>query len=190
MRYLPISGLPLMDEEEASEEVADIFGTMKRELQMPFISNLDRAIANSPGMLATNWAWLSSFYRHTILPQSLTFMILYTVAHVKHCQYCSSAHTVTCRTLGVDEATLEALIQDLNSVAPQRIQEIIRFAVKCATKPQTLVEADYDRVREQGISEEEMVEIVIIAAAANYFDTIADALKVPVDAMIAEALGG
>ena len=72
---------------------------------------------------------------------------------------------------------LEALVRDLDTVAPKRTQEIIKFAVRCALDPQGLTEADYDRVRDQGLSDEEIVEIIGWAALAMYNDTLADAMK-------------
>jgi alkylhydroperoxidase family enzyme len=57
------------------------------------------------------------------------------------------------------------------------VQEIIKFAVRCALSPQGLTEADYDKVREQGVSDEELVEIIGWAAIAMYNDTISDSLK-------------
>jgi alkylhydroperoxidase family enzyme len=52
-----------------------------------------------------------------------------------------------------------------------------------------VVAEDFDRVREQGITDEELVEIILVAAAANYVDTLADTFKIEVDPMVTEALG-
>ena len=79
--------------------------------------------------------------------------------------------------MGVDEEMLEALVKDLDAVKPQRLREIINFAVNCALKPQGLTETDYDRMRGQGVSEEELLEIVAWAALAMYNNTLADAMK-------------
>jgi alkylhydroperoxidase family enzyme len=66
----------------------------------------------------------------------------------------------------------------------------VGFARKCATDRHSLVDADYENLREQGISDEEIVEIVSLAALGNYLDTIADSLKLEVDEAIAQALQG
>ena len=117
-------------------------------------------------------------------------MILYTVAAANKCNYCGSIHKVTCRTVGIDEDTLAALDSDLAGLSPRRVQAIVAFAKKCATDRQSLVDADYDSIREQGVSDEEMVEIISLAALGNYLDTLADSLKVEVDEAIAQALQG
>jgi hypothetical protein len=35
MNYLPISGLPMIEEDEATEEVAQIYAEIKRDMQVP-----------------------------------------------------------------------------------------------------------------------------------------------------------
>jgi uncharacterized peroxidase-related enzyme len=183
------SGLPIIEEEEATGDVARIYAEIKRDLQVPVVPNYAKAVAVSPAVLAIYWDFQRNFYQHTTLPQALTSMILYTIAETSNCEYCSATHELTCRTLGIDEETLSKLVEDLGNVSPQRIRAIIEFALKVVQDPQGLVPEDYERVREQGVTDEELVEIILIAAIGKYNDTLADALKIDVEPIVAEALG-
>lgn len=189
MHYSTMSDLPIIEEEEASGEVAHIYAEIKRDMQLPVVPNIMKALAVSPAALAIYWDFNRSFYKYTTLPESLTSMILYTIAESGKCEYCSAVHELTCRTLGIDEETLSRLVEDLGNVSPQRIRVIIEFALKASHAPKSLVAEDYERVREQGVTEEELVEIILIAAIGKYSDTLADALKIEVDSLVAEALG-
>lgn len=189
MNYLPISGIPIVEEDEAPAEVARIYEEIKRDMQVPFVPNFMKAWAISPAALTIQWESFRSFLQHTTLPESLTAMIHFTIARSNHCEYCSATNELTCRTLGIDEETLTALVEDLGNVSPERIRAIIAFALKVAHNPKGLGAEDYDQVREQGVSDEELTEIILIAALGNYFDTLADALKIQVDAPVAAALG-
>ena len=189
MLYSDVSDLPLIEEQEATGEVAQIYADFKRELQIPFVSNMMQGLAISPAALSIHWAFTQSFFKHTTIPQSLTAMILFAIAETGNCEYCSAGNELTCRTLGIDEETLSALVEDIGNVSPQRIAAIIEFALKVSHDPQGLVAEDYERVREQGITDEELVEIILIAAIGNYSDTLADALKIEVESMVSEALG-
>ena len=189
MDYLPISGIPMIEEDEATDEVAEIYAEIKRDMQLPFVPNFMKAVAISPAALTIQWHSFRSFIQHTTMPQSLVAMIHFTIAKSNHCQYCSANNELTCRTLGIDEETLTKLVEDLGNVSPKRIRAIIEFSLKVAHDPRGLVAEDYDRVREQGVTEEELVEIILLAALGNLGDTMADALKVKVDAPVAEALG-
>jgi uncharacterized peroxidase-related enzyme len=189
MHYSTMSDLPMIEEKEAADEVARIYAEVKREIQIPFVPNAIKTLAVSPAALAIHWDFYRSFLEHTTMPQSLTAMILFTIAKTGNCEYCSASNELVCRTLGIDEETLTRLVEDLGNVSPQRIRVIIEFALKASLHPQSLVAADYERVREQGVTDEELTEIILIAAVGKYLDTLADALKIEVDSMVAEALG-
>lgn len=189
MNYLAISGLPMIEEDETTAEIGQIYADVKRDLEVPFVPNFFKALAVSPAALRIAAESFRSLSQHTTLPQSLIAMIHFTIATSKKCEYCSATNELACRTLGIDEETLAALVKDLGNVSPRRVQAIIEFAVKAALYPQLLVAEDYDRVRAQGVTDEELVEILVMAAFGNFGDTLADGLKIKIDAPIAEALG-
>jgi len=81
------------------------------------------------------------------------------------------------------------LAKDLDNVSPKRLRAIIQFALQCALDPQGLTAADYERVREQGISDDELAQIIFLAALANFNDTLADSFKIEVEPGVLEALG-
>ena len=188
MINLPISGLPMIEESEATEEVAQLYEEGKRVLEMPFVPNIAKAIAISPSVLKMVIDVYRTFFQNVTLPQSLLAMISYCIPVAKNCKYCAANGELTCRTIGIDEDTLEMLAKDLGNVSPKRVRAVIQFALQCALDPQSLTAEDYERVRAQGVSDEELVEIIFIAAVANFSDTMADALKIEVDEEIVEAL--
>jgi uncharacterized peroxidase-related enzyme len=188
MAYVPKNGLPFIEEEEATGEVAEIYEEMKREMQMPFVPNMMKVLAGSPEALTFSWKMVFASVQHRTLPDALISMISYTISTKSNCLYCSSGNELTCRMLGVDQDTLDKLVKDLENLNPERVQAIIDFALKVAEHPQELVRADYDKVRDQGVMDNEIVEIIVTAAAAVYADIVADALQIEVDGMTQMAL--
>ncbi|HIF10173.1 MAG TPA: hypothetical protein EYQ81_10260 [Sneathiellales bacterium] len=183
-----MSVLEMIEPQDAQGEVAEIYGDIQREMGIPFVPNLDKALALAPNALRGTWEAVRNVFLRTSLPMSLAMMILFKVAATNKCNYCGSLHKANCMASGVDADMLEALENDLESLSPLRVQAIVKFAEKCAAAPHSLTDGDYDAVRSQGVSDEEIVEIVTLAALGNYLDTIADALKLEVDDMIAQAL--
>jgi len=177
MKYLPISKLPVTEEEAATGEIAEIFDEFRVVFGSPTVGVGNLAAAISPATLISGLRLFHDFMQRATLPPALLFMIHYTISATKNCQCCSAGFKHACRSVGVDEEMLDALIKDLNAINPKRVREIIKFAVQCALNPQSLTEADYDRVRDQGVSDEELVEIIGWAALAMYNDTLADAMK-------------
>ncbi len=189
MERSAISGLPMVEESDASGEVAGIFAEARQMMQVPFVPNILKGLAISPAALTIYWQAFRAFFQHSTLPQALSAMILYAIAERNHCQYCSAGHEMTCRMLGIDEETLDQLVKDLGNVSPERVREIIRFALKVNSDPQSLAAEDYDRVRAEGVTDEELAEIILMAAIGRMGDTLADGLKIAVDRMALETLG-
>lgn len=188
MGTIAANGLQPVEENEATGEVAAIYEEIKREMMLTEVPNLFKALAISPAALAIEWATFRALYTYGTLPQSLSAMILYAVAEQNECQYCSASHELTCRTLGIDEETLNKLIHDLPHLSPERIRGTIQFALKVARSPKLLEREDYDAMRSQGVSDEELVEIIQLASLGSSGDVLADALKIDVDPAVTEAL--
>jgi alkylhydroperoxidase family enzyme len=68
------------------------------------------------------------------------------------------------------------------------VQAIVSFGVKAAMAPNDMTDADYDKLRNMGISDSEIVEIVALAGLGVYLNFVADALKIDVDDMIKQGL--
>jgi uncharacterized peroxidase-related enzyme len=189
MQYLPESDLHPVGETEATGTVAQIYADIKRDFQFPYLPNMMQTLAVSPAALTAAWGLYGGFLLNTTLPRALTSMILYTVAASRDCEYCTVINEFACRNLGLDEESLRMLVEDLGNVTPERIRAIIAFALKVSHDPQGLVAEDFERLREHGVTDEEVVEIALNAAMATFFDILADSLKVEVDPMVAQWFG-
>jgi len=187
MNQLPISQLPIMEEQEATGEIKQIFDDIRREMEVPFVPVIYKVLATSPMALTSTWETLRNVQLRSTLPPSLVNMIGLAVSSTNRCPYCTTYFKISCKTLGVDEETLEALASDFEVLSPRRVQEVIKFAVKCAATPLDLTQADYERVREVGVSDEELLEIVALAAVCNFTNTLARALKVQTDPLFVQA---
>jgi len=185
---LATNKLPIVDEEEATGDVARVFAEVKRDLQVPYVPNWGKALAVSPAALAIHWDFQRSFYQRTTLPRTLIAMILYTIAETGKCEYCSALNEMYCRTMGIDGQMLSALVKDLGNVSPQRIRVIIAFALKAARNAREMDAEDFDRLREQGVTDDEIMEILLVAAMSRYTNTLSDALQIDVDPAVTETL--
>ena len=188
MTYIPENGFTLITEDAADDEVATLYADYKRYSQSPHVPNIMQMLGNNTGVLQMNIEMYQSVFSHLSLPMTLMAMIHFTVAHHANCEYCAATNELMCRTLGVDDATLAALSEELGEVNPERVRVIIEFALKVAEKSQQLTREDYDTVRDEGVSDEELVEIIYVTGLAVFNDIMADAFKVEVDDPIQQAL--
>src|SRR5262245_8562301 len=100
MSYAPISKLPVVDEQTATGEVAEIFDDIRRTLGVPTAGIPYRICGNSPAVTVASWGVFHNFMERTTLPPPLLFMIHYTISAARKCQWCSGAFKVTCRSVG------------------------------------------------------------------------------------------
>ena len=189
MNFLPISGFPIIEPENADPETAQQFAEIQREVDLPYIPSWAKTTIISPSVFTTYLEMVRAINRNLSLPQALVPMILYCIATARNCTYCSASNELYCRTLGIDEEALEMLAKDLDNVSPHRLRAIIQFAMQCAFDPQGLTAVDYDRVRQQGVSDDEMLQIIFVAALANFNDTLADSVKIEIEPVVLESLG-
>lgn len=179
----------MIGENEATGEVAEIFNEVRQVFQMPFVPNSARTFANSLNALRINWESVKALYSRITLPFSLVAMINYVVSEQRNCEYCSANNELLCRNLGIDEETLAMVASDLGNVNPQRVRVIIEFAVKMDFDPHSITHEDFDKMRDMGVSDDEILEIVLIVANIVGAILIADTLKVPVESAVYAGLG-
>jgi uncharacterized peroxidase-related enzyme len=182
--------IPFISPDEADPDIAEVYAEIQHITEVPIVSNVWQILGNSLCALTGSWQLFSNLYLQGNLPMTLKALILFSVASAHHCRYCGAIHEVTCRFLGIEEANLEAIVQDLGRLTPERMRKIIQFAIRCADEPHALKEEDYAQIRNYGISDSEIVEIISLAAMGSYFDIIAEASKLEVDNYLQELLPG
>jgi uncharacterized peroxidase-related enzyme len=102
------------------------------------------------------------------MSEALKEMIFVAISAAAECAYCEAAHLAFCRILTVDPETSTNLVHNIDALKPPRTRDIVRLAVKAGTEPKSLVKADYDLLRGNGLSDEEIIEIVAMSAFARY----------------------
>ena len=172
---------PLIDEATAQGDVARIFADFRRTKGTAFVPNFFKTLANAPAAMEGTWNVYRDVGNRGLLPTALKEMLFVAISAARNCQYCTTAHLAFCALLGVDPATLTLLETNIEAIEPQRTRAVIQFAVHCATDPASLTQADYDRLRGQGITDAELIEIVAMTAFSVYATIVADALKVDID---------
>jgi hypothetical protein len=105
MPLSPLTGLPIVTEDEAEGEIAELYREVKRVLHMPIVPNFMTALGASAPALKF-WTILTETMIETLtLPQAFQPIIFYAVAAHANCEYCSASNEVQCRMLGMDEDT-------------------------------------------------------------------------------------
>jgi uncharacterized peroxidase-related enzyme len=173
--------LPTIQEINAEEEVKRIFVEIRREKRLPFVPNFFKTLALAPKSLQATWTAYRGITTSGALPEALKEMIFVAISVARDCKYCEAAHMAFCSLLRVEPVDLAALVQNIDMLRPERTRDIIRFSVKCALEPRSLEKSDYAKLKEHGINDSEIVEVVAMCGFAMYAITVADVLRLDID---------
>jgi uncharacterized peroxidase-related enzyme len=154
----------------------------------PSFPNFFKTLAHAPQALEATWTAYRGTTTRGALPEALKEMIFVAISVARDCKYCKAAHLAFCSLLNVEAEDLAALTENIDALRPERTRDIIRFSVKCALEPRNLEPSDYARLRQQGITDNEIIETVAMCGFAMYAITVADALKLDIDAEAANIL--
>ncbi len=175
--------IPALEPEDASPEVRAVYADFQRRMGFPAAPNFIKAQGHSLAVSAGTWGLVSNVLVGGALPRTLKEMLFVAISHDRQCRYCEAAHIACCRMLGVDAKAVEAVIEQLGTLEPETTRRILTFGLKCARNPQSLDDADFASLKDVGLTNTEIVEVISMAGLAVYANIMADATGVSNDAM-------
>lgn len=171
----------------APAEVAEIYRHFTKQMGYPDVPSFITTLGGSPALVEGTCTLVENLLLQGTLPRATKELIFLAVATDRECEYCKEAHTACCRMLGVEDETIDAVRNGLRGELPGRIREILLFSIKCAAAPEELAEEDFALLRQHGLTQQQMLEVIAISALAVYTTIIADATLLEPDAMFSAA---
>lgn len=175
--------IPTLEPANAPNDVQEIYSDFQRRMGFPSAPNFIKTQGHSLAVVQGTWGLVQNVLVSGRLPRTLKEMMFSAISKDRGCRYCEAAHLACCRMLGVDSRTIEKVVTDLDAITPEKARDIILFGIKCARDPQSLDDADYERLRSHGLAQGEIVEIIAMSALAVYANVIADATGMEADEM-------
>jgi uncharacterized peroxidase-related enzyme len=101
--------------------------------------------------------------------------------------YCMAAHCKFLRDACDDESTMRAVAADPSGADLDAIDRaVMDFATQVARDASSVAAADVQRLRDHGLGDPEIVDVVLAVAARAFFTKVLDALGVQADAQLGE----
>lgn len=168
-----ISLFPVAGEGDWTDDQWRLFGKVVERLG--FVPNVMRAFAWRPERFGRWFAHYSELMKGTeTLPAVEREMIAVAVSMANGCLYCLTSHGASLRdqigdpVLG-DRITLDYRRADLD----ERHRAMLDYAVKLTKTPLDCEESDLERLRALGFTEEDVWDIIEIAAMFNFTNRLA-----------------
>ena len=175
--------IPVLPPEQAPEESKAVYDEFYRRMSFPAPPNFITTQGHSPTAARGTWELVRNVLVSGEIARWKKELIFVAISHDRQCHYCEAAHLACCRMLGVDPGTIERLVRDMTMIPDPVLRDMVGFAVKCARDPQSLDNSDYHVLKDRGLSQSAIVELVAMSALAVYANIMADATAIEPDKM-------
>jgi uncharacterized peroxidase-related enzyme len=146
--------------------------------KLGFVPNVLRLYALRPlHLLAWNAHYEELMKGDSGLSKAEREMIAVVVSIANDCRYCIAAHSAALRKLTKDAALADQVAVDHRSAAiPERTKAALDYAFKLTREPATMTDADVQRLRDAGWSDEDVMDIAEVTAMFNMSNRMASGL--------------
>ena len=140
-----------------------------------YVANYTSAFSLRPDVYRA-WQNLLSSIRSRMRLRRYELVTL-AAAQALKCTYCMLAHGSVLRKNFFGPAELAAIARDFRSAGlPSEEIALMEFAQKVTLEPSQTTQRDFDLLREKGLSDEEILDIVLTVTARNFMSKTLDAL--------------
>ena len=172
-------------ESESTDDLAEYY--RKQRSAWGFLPNYAGAFSTRPDV-AQAWNLLNSTIRDGMDRRRFELATI-AAARALRSTYCTAAHSKFLRDVCGDEESLQSIAADPSGAGlAAQDRAVYEFATKVATDAASIVLADIDRLREVGLSDADIADVVYAASARSFFTRVLDGLGVQLDQQTAEAL--
>jgi uncharacterized peroxidase-related enzyme len=171
----PISRLRVPTEDELPADIQELFA--KNRAKPGFVPNVFQAYSLRPNQLRGFMALYESLMSdESGLSKAEREMIAVVVSAINHCHYCLVSHGAVLRVRSGDAVLADTIaanyrVADLSA----RQRAMLDFAAKVTVASATCADEDIAALREHGFSDDDVMDIIQIAAFFNYSNRVASA---------------
>jgi len=171
------------DESALSEEASSWFE--RQRASWGYLPNYAHAFATRPDV-AEAWTALGNAVGKGMERRRYELATI-AAARTLRSTYCLAAHSKFLRDDVGDETTMRSIVDDpsLAGLDPTD-RAVMEFAALVARDASAVTQADVQRLKDHGLTDADVVDVVFAAAARTFFTKVLDALGVQADAQLGE----
>ena len=180
-----MSRVPIIEYTNLTDEKAkSVYEQIKAELGFGIVPNFFKSMGSNPAFLETSWHKFRDTVLKGELPRTLKEMIGVAISQSNKSEYALRVHLHGLSALGMSEEVLRTLVSDFEACPlPERQKAAIRFGLLAGTRPLEVTDAHYDELREQGMDDSEIFEIIATANLFTGANQYTDSIALEIDAL-------
>jgi len=172
--------ISVVEKNEVSGDVKKIFTEIEGAFGM--VPNLFKTYSHFPPLLKANWDKVKALMMQGTLSRKTKEAIAVLVSKDNSCSYCVAAHTAALKSIGVTEAEIEVIENDIEkSDFTEKERALITFVRKANKDPNKITDEEFALLRKAGANESEIVEALGVMELFTAFNKFLDSLNVEVD---------
>ncbi len=172
--------ISVVEKNEVSDEVKEILTEIEGAFGM--VPNLFKTYSHFPPLLKANWDKVKALMMQGNLSRKTKEAIAVLVSKDNSCSYCVAAHTAALKSIGVTEAEIEVIENDIEkSDFTEKERALITFVRKANKDPNKITDEEFALLRKAGANESEIVEALGVMELFTAFNKFLDSLNVEAD---------
>ena len=145
-------------------------------------NNFVTSQSERPDILAATLVFADKIVMQGLLPPTVKQMIAMTIAMQNNCRYCTRLHTNALEGMGVSHEVIQSCASDPDlAELPPSQRAILKLALKTSRDPLAVTDDDLQTLREFGLTDAEIMEVAMMAAAENFLNTWARVSQIAID---------
>lgn len=169
--------VPLIEEEAASGELDELYAEVKESMGTDFVPDMFRLLSSRPDFLEAVLAGYRSIFLTDVLDRQVSELVAAWTSRVNECPYCVGTHSFFVAVHGGSEALLAAIetAEDVEDLPVSlKVRELLRLTEKVSRTAWRVTDRDWDRVRDTGWSDDEVLHAVFTASLFNAITRLVD----------------
>lgn len=174
----------LTDHAAASPEVREVYDDYMRCTGATELPIWMQSLGHSAALARAYWERAKGTLLAGNLPLPLKEMIVFVVSSCNGARYCSACHAQAVLKLDQSvgfEDLQHAARSGSGSQLPAYYRSVVEFARKTATDANSLADADFELLMDEGFSREEIAEIIAVIDMATMFNVYTSALRLDLE---------
>lgn len=172
-----MSRLTLQSESTSNPEIKQIFTEITEKVGR--VPAAYRAFGLHSHILQANWNRTKNILGKGNIPAEVKEAIATRVSKVNGCHFCLQIHKSNLEALGISSPKIEAIENGLTEEA--KLNRVLEFVSVATKEPQKLTDADFAHLREDGYSNEDILEILTVMEMYTGYNKIIVALDLQSD---------
>ncbi|KAF3890402.1 MULTISPECIES: carboxymuconolactone decarboxylase family protein [Nostocales] len=174
---------PVLEYEQLSDlKAKEIYQEIQVELGFGIVPNLFKSMAINSGVLEANWKKFRATVLQGTVPRTLKEMLGIAISQANSSPYALNVHLHALSSLGMSEEVLKTLVSNFAACPlPTREKAVISFGLKAATEPHNLSSQDFQKLREFGLDDSEIFEIIATADLFTSINRYTDSIALEID---------